>query len=213
MVDVAAVVASLVVPPVLAFSLKRRWLGILLGVVWFWGMMALSVKYAAATGREYQSIAPRAMVPFGWAFGAVYCAPWQLVTPGVRGLGREPTWKRSAALLAGGLLGVACAIGLLAVSRNRKRSAWLEAQRLPGALPEAPLSAADRARLEREAREAVAMLAIPEHCEPYIQENDTEYIVTFPVWRRRIVPGSSYYAQITIEKASGKVLKKLGADR
>ncbi|MHC5055687.1 MAG: hypothetical protein ACYTKD_13335 [Planctomycetota bacterium] len=209
MVDVAVVVASLVVPPVLAFSLKHKWLGFLLGVVWFWGMMVLSVEYAAATGREYQSIAPRVMVPFGWAFGAVYCAPGQLVALGVRGSGEEPARKRSAALLAGGLLGVACAVGLLAVSRDRKRSAWLEAQRLPGALPEALLSAADRARLLKTTGEAAKGVRIPDDCEPYIQESETEYVITFPIWYWRVVPGPDYHIQVFIDKSSGKVLKAL----
>ena len=119
--------------------------------------------------------------------------------------------KQSKALLAVGLLVVSCVVGLLAAARSRRRSPWLEAQRLPGSLPEASLSAAERARLVETAREAARAVTIPDDCRPFIQETDAEYIVTFPVWYSRPVPGSDFYAQVVIDKASGKVLKWLGS--
>ena len=118
--------------------------------------------------------------------------------------------KRSKILLVCGLLVIACVLALLAVSWNRKRSPWLEAQCLPGSLPEASLSSADRARILETATEAVKeVAAIPDDSEPFIQETDTEYIVTWPVWYSRIVPGAGYHYQIVIDKSSMKVTRKL----
>jgi len=141
--------------------------------------------------------------------------------------------KQSKVLLADGILAALCALALPAVScsTNRpawvepqrvpgsapehwpsvagKRSPWLEAQRLSGSLPRASLSVADRARVLEIAREAAKAITIPSDSEPFIQESDTEYIVTFPVWYARITRGPDYHAQIVIEKASGKVLRRL----
>ncbi len=75
-VDQAMVVATLAVPPMLAFAMKKTWLGYLSGVAWVWGMMVAGGAYHLATDPQYDSIAPGLSVVFGWFFGAVYGAPW-----------------------------------------------------------------------------------------------------------------------------------------
>ena len=75
---------GLVVPPVLAFSLKRKGSAFFLGLLWFWGMMVASAEYAVATDPGYDSKAPALMVYGGWALGAIWCLPWYFVAWGIK---------------------------------------------------------------------------------------------------------------------------------
>jgi len=87
-------------------------------------------------------------------------------------------------------------------------SPWLESRRLPdGSLPQVAISASERAALVALARKAVegAML-VPAEIDAFIEETDTEYIVTFPTFDLR-GPGADYYAQIRIDKSSRQVTK------
>jgi hypothetical protein len=74
-IDLIMEVAALAGAPLLIFGMRRKWLGLVLGVLWFWGMMVLAAEYNL-TDSEYDSFAPIVSILFGWVCGAIYCAPW-----------------------------------------------------------------------------------------------------------------------------------------
>lgn len=92
------------------------------------------------------------------------------------------------------------------------RSAWLEQRRLPdGTLPEAALTTGERARLIGAAlKELEDKVAVPERAPAFIEETASTYVVTFPIFYTRPMPAASYFAQVTIDKASGRVTGVLG---
>jgi hypothetical protein len=52
---------------------------------------------------------------------------------------------------------------------------------------------------------------MPEDAMAFIEETETTFVVTFPIFRSRPVPGSDFYAQIHIRKSDGVVLRKMGS--
>ena len=81
--------------------------------------------------------------------------------------------------------GTAC-VAVLLSSCERRYSPWLESKRRPdGSLPEAALApdVEKRVRAIIEARLATDSL-IPADIEPFIEETNTHYVVTWPSWCR-----------------------------
>jgi hypothetical protein len=87
-IDLAMEVAALAGAPLLIFGMRRKWLGLAFGLLWFWGMMVLATEYNLATDSEYDSFAPILSILFGWIFAAIYCAPWFAVALAVS------AWRR-----------------------------------------------------------------------------------------------------------------------
>lgn len=78
-VDLTMTLAFLGIPPVLILTMRKRWLGFLLAVVWCWGLMVVGGEYHLATDPEYDSITPGLSIVFGWLFGGIYSLPWLMV--------------------------------------------------------------------------------------------------------------------------------------
>jgi hypothetical protein len=78
-------------------------------------------------------------------------------------------------------------------------------------LPEAALTTGERARLIGAAlKELEDKVAVPERAPAFIEETASTYVVTFPIFYTRPMPAASYFAQVTIDKASGRVTGVLG---
>jgi len=82
--EIALVAAAFLVPPALIMFSKRKVLPLLIGVLWFWGMMVLTCEYQLATDPEYDSIAPGISVFFGWFFGLWYCSPFYAISLAIK---------------------------------------------------------------------------------------------------------------------------------
>lgn len=89
--EIALAAAAFLVPPVLIIISERKVLPLLIGVVWFWGMMVLSCEYTLATAPEYDSIAPGIIVFFGWLLGLWYCAPFYAISLAVKSRRKKQT--------------------------------------------------------------------------------------------------------------------------
>jgi hypothetical protein len=92
-------------------------------------------------------------------------------------------------------------------------SPWLESKRLPdGTVPQAQLPGDQRSRLVRIARDACrGKMKIPDGWPAFIEETQSSYVVTFPLdYSRATGPGASYYAQVTVDKATGNVIRIWG---
>ena len=55
-------------------------------------------------------------------------------------------------------------------------------------------------------------LDIPVGVIPIVTEKDGAYIVTFPTPKEPVYPKGDYFAEVTVEKASGKVIEILSSD-
>ena len=91
--DSAMQTVAMVVPPLLIFAMRTKWLAFLLGVLWVWGMMVVGAYYHLADP-TYNSFAPAMSVLLGWLFGATYCAPWLLMALVIRWIIRRVNRKR-----------------------------------------------------------------------------------------------------------------------
>jgi hypothetical protein len=102
--------------------------------------------------------------------------------------------------------------GSFATPTERLVSPWIESRRLPdGTLPEAQLSPGKRSQLVETALNACeGHVKVPGDSRVFVEETGSDYIVTFPVYYSRLFPGPGYYAQVTIDKATGKVTGILG---
>jgi len=91
--EIALAVAAFLVPPLLIILSDRKVLPLIIGVLWFWGMMVLTCEYKLATDPEYDSIAPGISVFFGWFFGLWYCAPFYAISLAIKS--RRQKWTNS----------------------------------------------------------------------------------------------------------------------
>jgi hypothetical protein len=93
--EIALAAAAFLVPPVLIILSDRKVLPLLIGVLWFWGMMVLSCEYTLATDPEYDSIAPGIIVFFGWLLGLWYCVPCYAISLAIKSRRQKRTQSTS----------------------------------------------------------------------------------------------------------------------
>lgn len=70
--DTVFPILSIVVPPVLASTLRSRIRAIFWGTIWIWFLMIAATQYHVAHDLEYDSIAPGLAIIVGWFLGLVY---------------------------------------------------------------------------------------------------------------------------------------------
>ncbi len=95
--ELVLLAAALLVPPVLAYAFRNKFLAFAVGVIWVWGMMVACGQWLLATDPQYDSIGPMMAIFFGWKIGLIYCGPWLLGALAVKAVRARRNRRRDEA--------------------------------------------------------------------------------------------------------------------